>query len=389
MIYTYRAGACLFTLAWCFFCHIIIDMSFITPKFLRRLLCFLLSLRLLFLFWSNLPLYTQSFDPQVAKDAYFSSTYIRGDKGKSTLSDSDLYLVEGHFLVGENYDLEKLTPGHPPLGKYLIGFSWKYLGNPYILQFVSFALVLVLISLLAGTPLLGLIFSFEPLLIEQLSLTLLDIHFLVLILSSLLFFTRFIKQKKVKKQNFSLILSWLFLGLAMATKFFPVTFPLIGAYFLLILLQGDFSRFIRLALSFPLVGLGFGLGHLSYFFYHPSILSFARFTRYQINWWAGSPQTPPLAIFKVIFLNQWPTWWGKGVIPVPGWWLGWPVLTALSFLSFHNWKTKPFYFYLIISFLFLSVQAIFPRHLLPILPIIYLLSYDTIRWLWLKLKPTK
>jgi len=115
-------------------------------------------------FWSNLPLYTQSFDLQVAKDAYFSSTYIRGDKGKSILSDSDLYLVEGHFLVGENYDLEKLTP--------------------YILQFVSFTLVLVLISLLAGTPLLGLIFSFEPLLIEQLSLTLLDIYFLVLVLSS-------------------------------------------------------------------------------------------------------------------------------------------------------------------------------------------------------------
>jgi len=135
-------------------------------------------------FWSNLPLYTQSFDLQVAKDAYFSSTYIRGDKGKSILSDSDLYLVEGHFLVGENYDLKKLTPGYPPLGKYLIGFSWKYLGNPYILQFVSFTLVLVLISLLAGTPLLGLIFSFEPLLIEQLSLTLLDIYFLVLVLSS-------------------------------------------------------------------------------------------------------------------------------------------------------------------------------------------------------------
>lgn len=360
-------------------------MSFITPRLLRRFLCILLSLRLLFLFWINLPLYSQSFDPQDAKDAYFASTYIKGDQGAPTLSDSDLYLVEGHFLVGENYDLEKLTPGHPPLGKYLIGFSWKYLGNPYILQFISFALVLLLLSLLAGTPLLGLIFSFEPLFLEQLSLTLLDVHFLVFILSSLLFFTRFIKEKSVKKQNFLVTLSWLSLGLAMATKFFPVTLPLIGAYILLILLRGDFPRFLRLTLTFPLIGLGFVLGHFSYFFYHPSLLSFARFTRYQINWWAGSPQTAPLAIFKVVFLNRWPTWWGEGTIPAPGWWWGWPVLTALSFLSFRTWKTKPFYLYLLISFLFLSVQAIFPRHLLPVLPIIYLLSYDTIRWLWLKL----
>ena len=365
------------------------SMRFFTPKLIRRLLCILLSLRLLFLFWTNLPLYTQSFDIQDAKDAYFASTYIKGDKGDITLSDSDLYLVEGHFLVGENYDLEKLTPGHPPLGKYLIGFSWKYLGSPYILQFISFALVLLLLSLLAGTPLLGLVFSFEPLFLEQLSLTLLDVHFLVFILSSLLFFTRFIKEKSVKKQNLLVVLSWLFLGLAMATKFFPVTFPLIGAYILLILLQGDFSRFLRLVLTFPLIGLGFALGHLSYFFYHPSLLSFARFTRYQINWWAGSPQTAPLAIFKVVFLNKWPTWWGEGIIPAPGWWWGWPVFTSLAFFSFRTWKTKPFYFYLLISFLFLSVQAIFPRHLLPILPIIYLLSYDTIRWLWLKLKSTK
>ena len=84
-------------------------MRFFTPKLIRRLLCILLSLRLLFLFWTNLPLYTQSFDIQDAKDAYFASTYIKGDKGDITLSDSDLYLVEGHFLVGENYDLEKLT----------------------------------------------------------------------------------------------------------------------------------------------------------------------------------------------------------------------------------------------------------------------------------------
>ena len=333
-------------------------------------------------------MYTRSVSPQVAKDAYFASSYIKGDWGV-TLSDSDLYLAEGHLLVGENYDLEKLTPGHPPLGKYLIGLSWQYLTNPYLLQFVSFALVLFLVSALAGTPLLGLIFSFEPLLLEQLSLTLLDIHFLVFLLASLFFFNRFLKQKEVRKQAFSIIFSWLSLGLAMSTKFFPVTFPLIGAYFLFVLVKGDFPRFLRLALSFPLVALTFALGHLTYFFYHPSLLSFARFTRYQINWWAGSPQTPPLGIFKVIFLNRWHTWWGDGVISAPGWSWTWPILTSLAFLAFRSWKEKPFYLYLLVSFLFLSFQAIFPRHLLSVLPIIYLLSYDTIRWLWLKLKPTK
>jgi len=357
--------------------------------FLRRLFVFLLSLRLLFLFWTHLPLYTQPVSLQTAKDNYFASTYIQGDKGDITLSDSDLYLIEGHFLVAEGYDLEHLTPGHPPLGKYLIGLSWHHLGNPYLLQFVSFTLVLLLISVLAGTPLVGLLLSFEPLLLEQLSLTLLDIHFLVFLLSSFVFFQRFLRSKQVKEQFISVSFSWLFLGLAMATKFFPVTFPLIAAYFLFVLFKSDFSRFLRLAVTFPLVGLTFALGHFTYFLHHPSLLAFARYTRYQINWWAGSPQTSPLAIFKVIFLNRWPTWWGQGTIAAPGWWLGWPVLTVLSLLAFFTWKKQPFYLYLVISFLFLSVQAIFPRHLLPVLPIIYLLSYDTIRWLWLKLKPTR
>jgi hypothetical protein len=349
---------------------------------IKRFLCLALIVRVIFLFWTNLPIYTTSFDISKLEEKYFKSSYILGDKADFTLSDANLYAVEGNMLVSHAKDLEKLTPGHPPLGKYIIGLSQRLFANPYVFQFISFVMVLFVFLLISKSIFLTLILSFEPLLVSQVNRTLIDIHLLVFQLTSILFFLKFIKNKE--NNFFQISLSWFFLGLAFATKFFPVSAPLAVTLVLFTVFSGDFKKFTQLILSLPSAGIAFMLGHISYFIHHPSLIYFVKYIRYQINWWAGSPQVPPFSIFKIIFQNKWPTWWGEGVIKVKEWWLGWPIFTSLALFSYQN---RFLFLYLTVSLFFLTFQAVFPRHLLSIVPIIYLLAYGTINRLWQKVKP--
>jgi hypothetical protein len=353
-------------------------------KILPSLIFLAIILRLVFLFWTNSSFYTTSFDVSNLEDKYFTSSYILGDKADHTLSDADLYVVEGNMLVNQGKDLEQLTPGHPPLGKYIIGLSQKLFTNPFVFQFVSFALVLLMFFLISGSPFLTLALSFEPLLVSQINETLLGTHLLLFQLTSIWLFLEFIN--KEKRSLAHAMFTWFFLGLAFATKFFPVTAPLVVAIILFTVLSGDFKKFTQLMFSLPGAGIAFLLGHISYFTHHPSLISFIKYIRYQINWWAGSPQVAPFSIFRIIFQNKWATWWGEGVIKVKEWWLAWPILTFLSIFSYQN---KFMFFYLIISLVFLSFQAVFPRHLLSIVPIIYLLAYGTIERLWQKVKSAR
>lgn len=350
-------------------------------KLLQSFLLFAIVLRLVFLFWTNLSVYTKAFDMGRLEDKYFTSSYILGDKADHTLSDADLYAVEGNMLVNQGRDLEKLTPGHPPFGKYIIGLSQKLFSNPFVFQFVSFTLVLLIFLLISKSPLLTLALSFEPLLVSQIDKTLLGTHLLVFQLTSILLFLKFMN--KEKRTIVYALFTWFFLGLSFATKFFPVSAPLAVTIVLFTVFSGDFKKFTQLMLSLPSMGLAFLLGHISYFPHHPSLISFIKYIRYQINWWAGSPQVAPFSIFKIIFQNKWVTWWGEGIVKVKEWWLGWPIFTLLSLFSFQN---KFFFLYLLISLIFLSFQAVFPRHLLSIMPIIYLLGWGTISKLWQKVK---
>lgn len=357
------------------------EKSRLKTMLFRRIFIIALIIRIIFLFWTNLSLYTTPFDTDAVEEKYFTSSYILGDKADHTLSDADLYVVEGNMLINQGKDLEKLTPGHPPLGKYIIGLSQKIFNNPFVFQYVSFTLVLLLVFLLSNSPVLTLLLSFEPLLVSQIDKTLLDTHLLVFQLSAIWLFLKYIKQEK-PKFIYPLLIS-LFFGLSFATKFFPVSFPLAISMVLFTIASGDFKKFIQLTLSLPLAGLAFLFGHITYFSHHPSLILFFKYIRYQINWWAGSPQTASFSIFRIIFTNKWSTWWGEGIIKVKEWWLGWPIFTSLALVSY---QTKFLYLYLIVSLLFLSFQAVFPRHLISIMPIIYLLAYGTINRLWQKVK---
>lgn len=352
-----------------------------------KILTLVLLARLITLIIPNLSLYTTPFNAQKAQDRYFNSAYIKGDKADYILSDGELYATEGYFLISQGKDIKKLTPGHPPLGKYLIGLSIKLFNNPYwfnltaalLTIFVLFHLTKLFFNSSLPPPLISLIFTFEPLFTSQFTKSMLDIYLLLFSLSSLYFYLKWLKNNQLS----SILISQFFLGLSFAGKFFPTSAPLATALLITTLLTGSFARFKHHILGLLAIPAAFMLAHFTFFIHHPSLIDFARYQRFLISWWAGSPQVNPGLVWDLIFFNRWHTWWGAGVISTPTWWLGWPISITLSLLSLpilkltrlYRQKHLPPYLWLVLCLLMFSFEAIYPRHLLIILPASYLLSF--------------
>jgi hypothetical protein len=317
---------------------------------------------------------------------YQNSAYFKGDRTTVILSDAQVNAVRGYQLVELGADLEQMLPGHPPFASWLFGLSGRYLGSPL---FASLAAVLIaavffyltlkhLLSPLAAQ--LGLLlFLLEPLLTEQMETTMLDIFLLALAWLGFYTYLRWSESRGV---------AWLLagqfaLGLALATKFWPAIFPLVLALYLATVASGRFDRFKVHTLALALVGLGFTVGHWQYFLFHPSLGAFISYQRYLISWWAGSPQVPAGQVWDLILANRWHTWWGdREVVATATWWLVWPASIVLAVAGLARLiKTKKLeapwlalIFWSSSTLLMFSFSATYPRHLLVILPGLYLLG---------------
>ena len=169
----------------------------------------------------------------------------------------------------------------------------------------------------------------------------------------------------------------------LSTKFVLSGAPLPIALVISTVLLNNFNKFKQYIFSLPFIGLGYIVGHITYFFYHISPVSFIKYQRYIISWWFGSPQTMPLQVWDMIFFNRWHTWWGNmEIVPMSVWRITWPVVFVISILSvliflYRHLSLKyilPLYLWLLISLLLYSFETVYPRHLLFIFPVAYLLA---------------
>ncbi|EKD79712.1 MAG: hypothetical protein ACD_40C00334G0001 [uncultured bacterium] len=358
-------------------------------KFLNYLpLVFAIAIVVNFIF-ANRGMWLAKYDGDYWWNHYEQSQYTQGEHSSFILSDSEYNAVKGYRLVIKGDDPSTFPAGHPPLATYFIGLSIYLFGNPYILSLLAGLLVIFFffkISWLVThqvlpSALITLLFASEPLLLSQFNDSLLDIYQLLFALIAIFLYFQWLKSSK----TYMLLMSQFPLGLMLSTKFFLGSLPLVGALLLTTVFTGNFRRFTHHTLALILVAIGFAIGHLTYFFFHPSIVDFFRYQRYLLSWWAGSSQVPPFQVFDLIFNNSWHTWWGdKAIIQVPEWRLTWPVITALSIFAFPLSiikKNLPFLslcLWLIPTFILFSFSAVFPRHLLLVFPALYLLSVSTI-----------
>ncbi|MFZ2202774.1 MAG: glycosyltransferase family 39 protein, partial [Microgenomates group bacterium] len=288
--------------------------------------------------WQNRAVYQQKYQGEAEFSYYQNSRYVRGDKSNYLPSDSQVYALKGYLFVVKKLDQVNFEPGHPPLASYFMGLSILIFGNPTISNILFGLATLIIFYLLALeitkhktlAALLTLFLFSEPLFRGQLTESLLDIYQLFFVLVATLFYVKWLRLP-----NFKLIaLSQTALGLALASKFFLSGLPVLFALFLPTVFTGNFRRFTHHVAALAFVPLGFMVGHLTYFFFHPSLLEFARYQRYVLNWWAGSPQIAPFAVWDLIFANRWHTWWdNQAIIAASEWRFTWPLTIGLGLIS--------------------------------------------------------
>lgn len=278
-------------------------------KDMRRKIIFLLLLlgiviKILIYILSHNNYFVRRFDPQFFGKLYSESQYVKGQLSEGGIGDDGLYAFAGYYYLFQGGDITSVNFEHPPLGKYLIGLSILLFNNENLINLIYFTLLLLL-SYKLGRLILHdqlfsilavLIISADPLILDHLLRSLLDLPFTLFFTAAVYFFLL-----SIKRVNY-IFISQLFWGMAFSTRFFP---SLVIIYAFLFLLQFFYHKkslllFCYSSLLIPLVYL---VSHTSFFFYHPSIIEFLRHKKWMLSWFAGS--TVVIGnIWQNIFIGQ-------------------------------------------------------------------------------------
>ena len=347
--------------------------------------CLFLFFLIAIVAYFNRWIFVYKFEPEYWENYYYTSQWNIPNSQRK-ISDEGVYRYIGYRLVnGENpFNVDYWVP---PMGKYWYGVGAKYLGNPYLISFGFYLLSIFIFGLLSR-----LIFkknnlrwfalylwTVNPIIIEQVWQTMLDLPLTLFFLTHIYFLFRF----ETKKSTKNLILSAIFLGLAAGTK--PAYFiPMIGLIdWLFIWFTNKHNRFKKLFLYLLFVIGGYVLAYTCYFIVHPNPIPWIRLHQKVINFQKGNGGSHDIFnLFRTIFLVKYKGFWvgGKEMV-VKTWSFVLPLGTIILgkyFLFFNKLKKqqpKILYLSLIgIGYLLMCLTIDFwPRYLVLLTPILILL----------------
>lgn len=347
-------------------------------KLVPALFSFILFIFLCIVFWANRGLYTSPFDASYWTDKYEHSQWRLANSSR-TIGDDGLYLYEGYRLVqGDNPTL--LSAEVPPLGKYLIGLSIRFFGNPYVYGFLittaSVVGVIVLAWTISRSSLVavasGLLVALDPLIADQFARTMLDslqLMFLMLTLGALVLG--------------SPVMTGLLFGLFSASKF-PVLSPVIGAVILFFV----WKRKKSLADSLLFVAgaaAGYLIPYIPYFLQGHTFLAWLAVQKYVVSFYVHGGTLPNFGSeLTTLLVGRARDIFSRVWVTVPEWSPVWPLATLGGILWVGTSLRKkklvvfPAIGALIIFFLFYLVIPFWTRYLVVVLPILYI---GTILWL--------
>lgn len=355
----------------------------IKKKLLASLTSSLFFLAILFSFfytiYINIDLYQNRFSSNKLSRLYNYSQFAQESQDrKLIIQDHDLYAYAGWYYL-KTGELDQINIEHPPLGKYLIGFSTFIFENQNIGQIFWAILFLFLLYKLSQkvlkktslSLLVVLLFSQEKLFKEQLTHSLLDVFLGVFLL---IFFLITLSSER-KKEKLILLIQGISLGIISSIKY--PTIALVS--FITLVVYYAFKkerRAIKKLFFIALLSLGiFLLSYLPFFIKNPQPLSFYNFQVKALKIHLSHvPEYPKGQVFNVLFFNRWLSWWGeKNYIKTEFWNFLWPILTLNFLLSLFKFKKNLLInlwtlFYLI----FLCLRLFFPRYLFLLLPFLYL-----------------
>ncbi len=341
--------------------------------------------------------YLTKFDPVYWEGRYLRSQWV-DPYSKESIGDDGLYAWAGwQYINGLNPIL--VNAEILPLGKYFIGLSIVALGNQNI-QALFFAIGILIILYLIARQILNknaslltvFLFSLEPLFIKQIDKSLLDLPALFFLLASILLFIKFIKSSTW----LSLAGSTFFLGMMMATKLYVSGLAFFIAYCLILLFSRKKRLLCRLLVASPILIVTFLLTYVVYFKYGYSLRDFLGLQKWIVIFHKNSLSfVLPGAPWTMMVFDRWENWfaglWYRDhvIVSVPDWQITWPILAIslliVSYKSFRKNITKGKNHFktalaiMSLSYLlFLSFIPIFPRYLLLILPLMYILTVDLV-----------
>lgn len=333
-------------------------------------------------------IFSFKFEPEYWENYYYTSQWNIPNSTR-VISDGGVYRYIGYRLVnGENpFNVDYWVP---PMGKYWYGVGAKYLQNPYLISFLFYLSSIFIFGLISKNFLkknsicwLAIyLWTINPLVIEQVWQTMLDLPMVLFFLVHVYFLF-----KSEKDQSFkNLILAAIFLGLMAGTK--PAYFvPMIGFVdWLWIFNTQKTNKFKKMFYYLFFVFGGYLLAYTCYFIKHPNPIPWIRLHEKVINFQKGNGGSHDiLNIFRTIFLDKYKGFWvgGKEMV-VKNWSFILPVgvillvKNILSFKKIIKENKKNTYLTIIgIGYILMCLTIDFwPRYLVLLVPILILLVVD-------------
>lgn len=322
---------------------------------------------------------TYKFDPILVKD-YLRSQDIEDPMGaildRISMSDSDIYIATGYlYAKGESPTLHNFQ--HPPLMKYLFGFSTLMTENPLYVQ-MFFGFVFLILTYFLGTK----IFKNIWLALLPTGLLLMDPVFSGMIegayldLGQAVFALLFIILALFYPKKYAL--QGVTLGLFAASKFWSTAIIFVVLiYTFKILVKKEKIDYKKVIFSFAVAFLVFSTIYLKAFIDGRrafNIFAFlGRDLKFMMSHNSAGNFGGPILLFLTGFFSP---WWKSGVARALDWSILWPIglicSTILAIKSKFKGAESLIYLLPAVYLLFISTGVPFTRYFLIILPFIYI-----------------
>ena len=320
--------------------------------------------------------YVSLVDENELNRAYNQSQYINPDS-TTWIKDPPLYTlsgiryVKGDSPAGINFELQPLT-------KYVFGFSTAVFGNPLPAQLVLYSILIVLTFILAGKILGNKALAVIPSLLVSLdSLIRSHAHSAYLDLMQAVLIMFFLLLAPIKKPAITGIL----IGLIALSKSFMIGGLVFAVWVFFLGFNRQNTRAFITAGALSL--LTYIAGYSMFFLSSQTLLNFIDLHWRIIKLYRGYvPEYPKGEVFRIVVMGLWRKWYGDfGLSHVPEWWIAWPLGlfgTILNVIK-ARWRSQNKYGKLSLLFVLvygisICLKLVFPRYLIPILPLLYIFS---------------
>lgn len=294
----------------------------------------------------------------------------------NSIGDDGLYAYVGYAYI-QGKDPSLLNAELPPFGKYLVGLfelTTQRMGI-FSLFFTGLSLLLFFLftKSIFKSPLIAslttLLFSLDPILIEQMRAPYLDTLYLCLFILTA---WSFLKEKY--------LLSGITLGLFMSVKppFFALVILLVYGVSLVLQRKSVLRPLLWIVLS---AGAAYIATYIRMFMLGGNFIHFLQVQKYIFHFYSTGAKAVIGAAIPMLVNGTWVTWFGAPV-KVTEWTVLWPLsivgsLVACAALLKDKGRSSGVVFHAlwVIGYLaFLIVTPLFPRYLLLLLPFMYNLS---------------